>query len=508
MTSVIRTFQERFPDWTKALAEHLQISLIALLIAILIGIPLASLLSKSKRWSDIVLQITGIFQTIPSLALLGLFIPLMGIGTVPAVSALVIYAIFPIIQNTITGLNGIEPSLVEAGIAFGMTKWERLKKFEIPIAMPVIMSGVRTSAVMIIGTATLASLIGAGGLGSFILLGIDRNNTDLILIGAVSSALLAILFNSILHYLEKASLKKILLAFAVIVFGLLLSYSPKIVSHFTKKFETLVIAGKLGAEPEVLINIYKEIIEDQSDLKVEVKSNFGKTSFLYQALKSGDIDIYPEFTGTITSSLLTSKTDLSTNPKKVYLDAKNGIAKQDNLVLLKPFAYQNTYALAVPEELAKEKGLTKISDLQAYQGQLKAGFTLEFKDRADGYKGLQSKYGLTLPVSTMEPALRYQAIKANDIQITDAYSTDAELKKYHLKVLEDDKHLFPPYQGAPLMKKALIQKHPELEKILNQLAGKITESQMQDMNYQVSVEGKEAGAVAHDFLVKEGLIKK
>ncbi|VTS26112.1 putative ABC transporter [Streptococcus pseudoporcinus] len=208
MTSVIRTFQERFPDWTKALAEHLQISLIALLIAILIGIPLASLLSKSKRWSDIVLQITGIFQTIPSLALLGLFIPLMGIGTVPAVSALVIYAIFPIIQNTITGLNGIEPSLVEAGTAFGMTKWERLKKFEIPIAMPVIMSGVRISAVMIIGTATLASLIGAGGLGSFILLGIDRNNTDLILIGAVSSALLAILFNSILHYLEKASLKK------------------------------------------------------------------------------------------------------------------------------------------------------------------------------------------------------------------------------------------------------------------------------------------------------------
>ncbi|VTS28495.1 putative ABC transporter [Streptococcus porcinus] len=508
MTSIVRTFLERFPDWTKALAEHLQISLIALLIAILIGIPLASLLSKSKRWSDIVLQITGIFQTIPSLALLGLFIPLMGIGTVPAVSALVIYAIFPIIQNTITGLNGIEPSLVEAGTAFGMTKWERLKKFEIPIAMPVIMSGVRTSAVMIIGTATLASLIGAGGLGSFILLGIDRNNTDLILIGAISSALLAILFNSILQYLEKASLKKILLAFAVIVFGLLVSYSPKLVSQFTKKSETLVIAGKLGAEPEVLINIYKEIIEDQSDLKVEVKSNFGKTSFLYQALKSGDIDIYPEFTGTITSSLLRSKTELSNDPKKVYLDAKNGIAKQDNLVLLKPFAYQNTYAVAVPEELAKEKGLTKISDLQAYQGQLKAGFTLEFKDRADGYKGLQSKYGLSLPVSTMEPALRYQAIKANDIQITDAYSTDAELKKYHLKVLEDDKHFFPPYQGAPLMKKTLIQKHPELKKILNQLAGKISEDQMQDMNYQVSVKGKEASRVAHDFLVKEGLIKK
>ncbi|MGT2887374.1 ABC transporter permease/substrate-binding protein [Streptococcus didelphis] len=506
MNSLIMTFQERFAEWTRALVEHLQISLVSLLIAILIGIPLASLLSKSKRWSDLVLQITGIFQTIPSLALLGLFIPLMGIGTVPAVSALVIYAIFPIIQNTITGLNGIEPSLVEAGTAFGMTKWERLKKFEIPIAMPVIMSGVRTSAVMIIGTATLASLIGAGGLGSFILLGIDRNNTNLILIGAISSALLAILFNTILQYLEKASLKKIILGFTLIVFALLFSYTPSIIKSFSKKTDTIVIAGKLGAEPEILINIYKELLEDQSDLKVEVKSNFGKTSFLYQALKSGNIDIYPEFTGTITSSLLKDKPQLSNDPKKVYRAAKEGIEKQDNLVLLKPFAYQNTYAVALPESLAKDKGITKISDLQRYQTQLKAGFTLEFKDRQDGNKGLQDLYGLNLSVSTMEPALRYQAIVSGDIQLTDAYSTDAELKKYKLQVLEDDKHLFPPYQGAPLMKKTLLEKHPEIGKILNQLAGKISEKEMQEMNYKVSVEGKDASKVARDYLLKEKLI--
>ncbi|GAB6647786.1 hypothetical protein BOVMAS18_04910 [Streptococcus uberis] len=292
MNELLLTFEDRFSEWLMALGEHLQISLLSLLIAILIGIPLASLLTKSKRWSDFVLQLTGVFQTIPSLALLGLFIPLMGIGTIPAVSALVIYAVFPIIQNTITGLNGIEPSLVEAGTAFGMSKWERLKTFEIPIAMPVIMSGVRTSAVMIIGTATLASLIGAGGLGTFILLGIDRNNTSLILIGAISSALLAILFNSILQYLEKASLRKILLAFSLIVIALLASYSPKIFSRFHKEKERIVIAGKLGAEPDILINLYKEMIENHTDLQVEVKSNFGKTTFLYQALKSGDIDIY------------------------------------------------------------------------------------------------------------------------------------------------------------------------------------------------------------------------
>ena len=189
MSKLLLTFQERFGDWLTALGQHLQLSLLTLMIAIFISIPLAIYLSTRHRASNWVLQIAGIFQTIPSLALLGLFIPIMGIGTLPALTALVIYALFPILQNTITGLRGIDPSLEEAGVAFGMTKWERLKKFEIPLAMPVIMSGVRTSAVMIIGTATLAALIGAGGLGSFILLGIDRRNYSLILIGAISAFL-------------------------------------------------------------------------------------------------------------------------------------------------------------------------------------------------------------------------------------------------------------------------------------------------------------------------------
>lgn len=214
MSKLISTFQDRYSEWVTALGQHIQISLLALMMALFIAIPFAILLTKSKRWSEIFLQIIGVLQTIPSLALLGLFIPLMGIGTIPAVTALIIYAIFPIMANTITGLNGIEPSLLEAGTAFGMTRWEKLKKFELPLAMPVIMSGVRTSAVLIIGTATLAALIGAGGLGSFILLGIDRNNTSLILIGAISSAILAVIFNLLLKYLEHSSLKKLLLPFS------------------------------------------------------------------------------------------------------------------------------------------------------------------------------------------------------------------------------------------------------------------------------------------------------
>ena len=505
MSKLLATFQERFGDWLAALGQHLQLSLLTLLLAIFLAVPLAIYLSTRKRASNWVLQVAGIFQTIPSMALLGLFIPIMGIGTLPALTALVIYAIFPILQNTITGLQGIDPSLEEAGVAFGMTKWERLKKFEIPLAMPVIMSGIRTAAVMIIGTATLAALIGAGGLGSFILLGIDRNNASLILIGALSSAFLAIAFNLLLKWMEKAKLRTIFAAFAVMVLGLGASYTPSLLPKPEK--ENLVIAGKLGPEPEILANMYKILIEENTDMTVTVKPNFGKTTFLYEALKKGDIAIYPEFTGTVTESLLKPAPQVGHDPETVYQAARDGIKQQDDLALLKPMAYQNTYAVAVPRKIAQEYGLKTISDLKKVEGQLKAGFTLEFNDREDGNKGLQKVYGLNLQVSTMEPALRYQAIQSGDIQITDAYSTDAELARYDLVVLEDDKQLFPPYQGAPLMKTALLEKHPELEAVLNKLAGKITADQMSQMNYQVGVEGKSANQVARDFLIQEGIIK-
>lgn len=502
MNNLIFTFQDRFGEWLKALGQHLQLSLLTLLIAILLTIPLAIYLNTHKRASKWVLQLAGILQTVPSMALLGLFIPLMGIGTKPALTALVIYAIFPILENTITALNGIDPSLEEAGIAFGMNKWERLKTFEIPLAMPVIVSGIRTATVMIIGTATLAALVGAGGLGSFILLGIDRRNASLILIGAISSAVLAIVFNIVLKWMEKAKLRVVFLAFSLMFLGVV----PRLIPMQEKAH--IVIAGKLGPEPEILMNMYKILIEENSDISVDIKPNFGKTDFLYQALKKGDIDIYPEFTGTITGSLLKPAPELSNDSKKVFESARDGIKKQDNLVLLKPMAYQNTYAIAVPENIAKEYGLETISDLKKVEDKLKAGFTLEFNDRDDGNRGLKSVYDLNLNVATMEPALRYSAIQSGDIQIMEVYSTDPEITKYKLKILKDDKHLFPPYQGAPLMKAELLKKYPELEKILNKLSGKITEEQMSKMNYEVGIEGKSAETVARDFLKQHGFISE
>ncbi|MGQ7347981.1 ABC transporter permease/substrate-binding protein [Streptococcus suis] len=502
--NLFETFIERKDEWGIALFEHLRISLLALIIAIAIAVPLGLILSSKKRLTEWSLQITGIFQTIPSLALLGLFIPFMGIGTLPAVVALVIYAIFPILQGTLTGLGEIDPSLEEAATAFGMNKWEKLKKFKLALAMPILMSGIRTASIMIIGTATLAALVGAGGLGSFILLGIDRNDSALILIGAVSSAVLAVLFGYGIRLLQDKKPKTILLALLVTLFTVGASYVPML--NFSTK--QLVIAGKLGAEPEILINMYKLLIEDQTDIKVEIKPNFGKTSFLYEALKSGSIDIYPEYTGTITSTLLkNSSMDLSTNSDEVYTYAKEAILEQDGLVYLAPMAFQNTYALAVTEDYAQKNGIEKISDLAKVQQTAVAGFSLEFNDREDGNIGLKNLYNLQLNVKTMEPALRYEAIKNGDVQIVEAFSTDSKVVTYKLKILEDDKQLFPPYQAAPLLTKETLEKYPELEQVLGVLAGNISTEEMTQMNYAVDVEGKSAEQVAREYLEQEGLLK-
>ncbi|MBC1501663.1 ABC transporter permease/substrate-binding protein [Listeria weihenstephanensis] len=503
MSKLIDTFQIRQDALWAALVQHIELSFVSLFIAVFIAVPLGIYLTNHKRAAEPIIQVTAILQTIPSLALLGLLIPLVGIGTVPAIIALVTYALLPILRNTYTGIKEIDPVLMEAAQAMGMNKWKQLYKVQLPLAMPVIMAGIRTAMVLIIGTATLAALIGAGGLGDLILLGIDRNDNSLILLGAIPAALLAILFDVILRYMEKATFKRTLIT---ITGALVVTASIIIVPYFTQPQKEIVIAGKLGSEPEILINMYKQLIEKDTDLSVTVKPNLGKTSFVYNALKSGDVDIYPEFTGTVLETFLKEPAK-SHDPEQVYEQARDGLSKTEKMAYLKPMKYNNTYAVAVSPEFAKAYNIKTISDLKAVQDSVKAGFTLEFSDRDDGYKGLQKQYGLKFDsLKTMEPKLRYSALKAGDINTLDAYSTDSEIAQYKLKVLKDDKQLFPPYQGAPLMLESTLKEYPELKAPLEKLAGKITDQQMSEMNYEVNVKGKSAEEVAKNFLQKAGML--
>ncbi|TGD17955.1 ABC transporter permease/substrate-binding protein [Levilactobacillus suantsaiihabitans] len=505
MSQINHILQTQGGDILHAIGQHIGLSLISLLIAAVIAIPVAILLMHHDRWAKVMLQITSILQTIPSLALLGILIPIVGIGTVPSIIALVIYAVMPIFQNTYAGLTTIDPNLEEAATAFGLSRRMKLFRIELPLALPMIISGIRIATVMIIGTATLAALIGAGGLGTYILLGIETNNNALLIIGAVLSAILALVFGAAIDWLGKLSFKKagIILMTLVVLIGGFAGYR-KLANPQT----TITVAGKLGSEPEILINMYKDLIEhDHPNIKVTTKANFGATSFLFKALQSGSVDIYPEFTGTVLESLVKGEKSASHDPAKTYQTAKTALKSQFQMAYLKPMKYQNGYDLAVTKQFAQKYHVKTISDLVAVEDKVHAGFDPDFHQQKDGYPGLSQAYGLKFAsVKTMEPSIRYKAIANGKVNLVDGYTTDPEVQEYHLVVLKDDKAFFPPYQGAPLMTEKLLTAHPELRTTLNKLAGKVTTTDMQKMNYQVSVKHQKAATVARDYLRSHGLL--
>ena len=505
MNKLILTFLEKKDELFSGIMEHIQISFIALIIALIIAIPLGIYLSYHKKLANIVIAINGVIQTIPSLAILALLIPIVGIGRKPAIIALILYALLPILHNTYTGITGVDPMYMVTSRALGMNKFQQLTKVQLPLAMPVIMTGVRTAAVLIIGTATLASLVGAGGLGKLILLGLDRNNNYLILLGAIPAALLAILFDFIFKQLEKLSIKKILIFLILITFACLFG---SISSFNNTKKDKLIISGKLGSEPEILINMYKILIEENSKLGVELKPGLGKTSFVFNALKNGNIDIYPEFSGTAVFTFL-NETPVNNNAEDVFNQAQKGMETKFKMIMLKPMKYNNTYAIAVSKKFADENNLKTISDLSKVKDKIKAGFTREFNDREDGYLGFKKLYQFEIPnIKEFEPKLRYVAVQSGDINLVDAYSTDPELAQYNMIILKDDKHLFPPYQGSPMMREETLKKYPKLRNILEKISGKISDEEMSTMNYRVSVKGEKAEDVAREYLRNSGIIKK
>lgn len=505
MTQVMHILTTQGNEIIRSIGQHIGISLVSLLIAALIAIPLAVLLMNHRRLANLVLQLTSILQTIPSLALLGILIPLVGIGTVPSIIALVIYAVMPIFQNTYAGLTTIDPNLQEAAEAFGLSRRKRLFRIELPLALPMIISGIRIAMVLIIGTATLAALIGAGGLGTYILLGIETNNNALLIIGAVLSAALAIFFGAAIDWLGKLSAKKVGLVLGVlfVLIGGVAGYQ-RLVAPQT----TITVAGKMGSEPEILINMYKDLIEhDHPNMRVTTKPNFGATTFLFKALRAHSIDIYPEFTGTVLESLVKGQSSANHDPQVTYQRASAALKSQYQLAYLKPMAYQNGYAVAVTPKFARQYHLKTISDLQRVADKVHAGFDPDFYQQKAGYPGLSAAYHFKFgSVKTMEPSIRYQAIHQGRINLVDGYTTDPELREYHLVVLRDNRAFFPPYQGAPLMNEKLLTEHPELRTTLNKLAGKITTSEMRQMNYDVTVKHQKAATVARNYLKSHGLL--
>ncbi|PRR75830.1 Glycine betaine/carnitine/choline-binding protein OpuCC [Moorella humiferrea] len=270
--------------------------------------------------------------------------------------------------------------------------------------------------------------------------------------------------------------------------------------------DTVVVGSKDFTENIILGEIMAQLIEAHTDLKVERKLNLGGTLVNFNALKKGDLDLYADYTGTGLVAIL--KKDVINDPQKAYDTVQKEYNEQLKLKWLKPFGFNNTYTLAVREEVAQQRNLQKISDLKNVASEMVFGAEQEFFNRPDGYDGLIATYGLNFKsAKQMETGLKYEAIGNKMVDIIDAFSTDGQLITYNLKILEDDKHFFPPYFAAPLVRMDTLEKYPQLEEVLNKLAGQLNDDEMRQLNYQVDEEKKEVAQVARDFLKKKSLIE-
>ncbi|MFZ5818237.1 MAG: glycine betaine ABC transporter substrate-binding protein [Bacillota bacterium] len=270
----------------------------------------------------------------------------------------------------------------------------------------------------------------------------------------------------------------------------------------------VTIGSKDFTENIILGEMVAQLIEKNSDIKVERKLNLGGTKVNFDGLKNGDLDMYAEYDGT-GYGLHLKHTEPITDPTKIYDQVKKEFEEKFKLTWSKPFGFNNTYALAMPRKIAEEHNIKTYSDLAKVSDKFVFGTTNEFMGReADGYNPLVKTYGFKFKdVKTMQTGLRYKAIESGDIQVMDAYATDGKLKEFDMKLLIDDKKFFPPYNGAMVIRMDTVQKYPELMEIINKLAGKLNDEKMQELNYLVEVKEESVDKVARDFLTREGLIK-
>ena len=269
--------------------------------------------------------------------------------------------------------------------------------------------------------------------------------------------------------------------------------------------KTITIGSKNFTEQIILGEIISQLVENQTDIKVKRKFNLGGTFVCFVALKQGDIDMYPEYTGTGLTAIL--KREVINDKNRVYSVVKEEFKKQYDLVWLKPLGLNNTYTITMREIHAKKLSIERISDLVKQQNVLRAGFTSEFLERPDGFEGLRKKYGIQFKISPKEldPGLMYKAIKEKQVDVICGFATDGRIPAYKLKVLEDDYNFFPPYYAAPLIRQKTIDAFPELITVFNKLSGLITDEEMRAMNFSVDQEGKKVQSVAGDFLKKANL---
>jgi len=271
----------------------------------------------------------------------------------------------------------------------------------------------------------------------------------------------------------------------------------------SKEPEEIRIGGKNFSEQFIMAEMLSILIEENTDLKTSVQTNLA-ANVIFNAIKSNQIDLYLEYTGT---GLINLGMEPMSDPDQVYETVKKEFDEQFNIKWMQPYGFNNTYAMVVTQETAKKYNLKTISDMAKVADELTLGCTYVFTERDDGYPGLSEYYDFEFQdVKGMDPALMYQALVQGSVDVISGFATEGRIAAFDLVILEDDKQFFPPYDATTIVRGEVLEKHPELEEVLNKLAGRIDDSKMAELNAAVDLDKREPKDVAREFLEEEGLI--
>ena len=511
MSENLRALLDDLPAY---LGGHMLLSLAALATGLAISVPLGVLASRRPRLAEWAQAVAGVIQTVPSLALLALMVLVLAgrIGFLPAFIALTAYSVLPILANTVTGIRGVDPALTEAARGLGMSELQVLFRVQLPLALPVIIAGIRTATVLVVGTATLVTPVGGVSLGNYIFGGLESLNHLATVFGCVLAALLAIALDQLIRLLELASRRRSRrLAWAGVA-GLLLVLAGGLYGPanrlLARRAPPAAIASGPFTEQHILDGVLTRQLE-RGGFRVDRRPGMSE-GIQFLALFNNQVDCIVNYTGNVWTLLMKRK-DVK-GRRETLEEVRAYLLREHGVVCLGSLGFENAYAVAMPENRATGlKG--SLDSLAAYAADylarvgkpLRIGGDNQFFGRPE-WDRLRVYYGLkdgTIETVAMDPTLMYAAVAKDQVQAIVAYTSDGRIPACGLRILQDPRLVFPPYEAVLLLSPAA-SRRPALRQALEPLVGAIRLDAMRQANYRVDAEKRTARRAAEELLEQIG----
>jgi len=497
MSDAFREQLVYLPDY---LGRHLLLTVTAIVLGIIISLPLGLAATRNSQLRFVLLLAASTIQTIPGLALLAFMVVLFSLfGFSAAIIALVMYSILPIMRNTVTGIEQVDASVVEAARGIGMTEDQILTRVQLPLAMPVIIAGIRTATVWTVGLATIATPVGATSLGNYIFSGLQTQNNAAIMLGCISAAALALLLDGLIALMELAasrrSLKLGVAAIAALLMVIGIGLGPEASDWLGGEKRNRIVVGAKGfTEQYILAEVVADTLRD-AGFEVEIRQNLGST-VAFQALAKNDISCSIDYTGTIWTNHMHRDDNPGADAVLEQMDAE--LKSKYGIETVGALGFENAYALAMRGDHARALGITTIDDLAARAGRLVMGSDYEFYSRPEWF-ALRDAYGLEFKdKKSFDPSLMYSAVAESEVDVISAFSTDGRIAAYDLAVLDDPRNALPPYD-AVLLCSPKASADSALLDALRPLIGAISDDAMREANKIVDVDKGTVRAAA-DYL--------